>query len=138
MTHRRPRQEILHTTVPSQLKQRIRWYLYVCNHLRAFSFFLFAEATGTNERSSKRAAVTDPKTSSNGISGRSSSPEEEEEEVSEMPVLTRVCSPATLPRLKRVRFRPVDGELCEFVSLTSLDIFNNTEYGQLHYTALVH
>ncbi|EZA53568.1 Dual specificity protein phosphatase [Ooceraea biroi] len=27
-----------------------------------------------------------------------------------MPVLTRVCSPATLPRLKRFRFRPIDGE----------------------------
>ncbi|RLU15295.1 hypothetical protein DMN91_012289 [Ooceraea biroi] len=64
---------------------------------------LSPEATAITERSPKRTAVLPPKSSSNGISGRSSP-----EEASEMPVLTRVCSPATLPRLKRFRFRPID------------------------------
>ncbi|EGI63546.1 Dual specificity protein phosphatase 10 [Acromyrmex echinatior] len=57
----------------------------------------------STERSPKRAIVLELKSSSNGISGQLSS-----EEISEMPVLTRVCSSATLPRLKRFRFRPID------------------------------
>lgn len=84
-------------------------YMYISTFM---SFFYFAEATGIIERSPKRAAVSELKSSSNGASGRSSL-----EEVSEMPVLTRVCSPATLPRLKRFRFRPIDGESCFLLNL---------------------
>jgi len=87
-------------------------YVYTWLH----GFFNFAEATGIAERSPKRAAVSELKSSPNGTSGRSSP-----EEASEMPVLTRVCSSATLPRLKRFRFRPIDGECF----LTNLRRFSN-------------
>lgn len=80
--------------------------MYVCIYLRS-RFSLFVEATGITERSPKRVAVSELKSFSDGISGRLSP-----REVSEMPVLTRVCSPATLPRLKKFRFRPFDGESC--------------------------
>lgn len=90
----------------NQLKQRTYVYTYV----RVFSFFV--EATGITEKSSKRAAVSELKSFSDGISGRSSP-----REVSEMPVLTRVCSPATLPRLKKFRFRPIDGKSCLLLNL---------------------
>lgn len=89
-------------------------YMYIPLH-----FFYFAEATSITERSPKRAAVLELKSSSNKTSGRSSP-----EEVSEMPVLTRVCSPATLPRLKRFRFRPIDGELVLFMN-SNLRWFSN-------------
>lgn len=105
MTHHRPRQEIARSQ-STQTKDICISYIYL--HV----FFYFAEATGIIERSPKRAAVSELKSSSNGASGRSSL-----EEVNEMPVLTRVCSPATLPRLKRFRFRPIDGESCFLLNL---------------------
>lgn len=79
--------------------------IYTYTYVHIFPFFV--EATGITERSPKRAAVSELKSFSDGISGRSSP-----REVSEMPVLTRVCSPATLPRLKKFRFHPIDGESC--------------------------
>lgn len=79
--------------------------MYVYTYVRVFS--LFVEATGITERSPKRVAVSELKSFSDGISGRLSP-----RELSEMPVLTRVCSPATLPRLKKFRFRPIDGKSC--------------------------
>ncbi|KAG5319709.1 DUS10 phosphatase, partial [Pseudoatta argentina] len=84
---------------------------------------LSPEASDT-ERSPKRAAVLELKSSSNGISGQLSS-----EEISEMPVLTRVCSPATLPRLKRFRFRPIDAPTagpCHDVS--TIDVNSNNHH----------
>ncbi|XP_018371549.1 PREDICTED: uncharacterized protein LOC108766639 [Trachymyrmex cornetzi] len=89
---------------------------------------LSPEASGT-ERSPKRAAVLELKSSSNGTSGRSSS-----EEVSEMPILTRVCSPATLPRLKRFRFRPIDAPTagpCHDVS--TIDVNSNNHHHHHHH-----
>ncbi|KAG5307071.1 DUS10 phosphatase, partial [Acromyrmex insinuator] len=89
---------------------------------------LSPEASNT-ERSPKRAVVLELKSSSNGISGQLSS-----EEISEMPVLTRVCSPATLPRLKRFRFRPIDAPTagpCHDVS--TIDVNSNNHHHHHHH-----
>ncbi|XP_019882495.1 dual specificity protein phosphatase Mpk3 isoform X1 [Camponotus floridanus] len=87
------------------------------------------EATGITERSPKRAAVSELKSFSDGISDRSSP-----REVSEMPVLTRVCSPATLPRLKKFRFHPIDASTagpCHDVSIT--DVNSNHHHRHHHH-----
>lgn len=104
MTHHRPRQEIARSQSTQTKDVCMYVYTYVC------VFSLFVEATGITERSPKRVAVSELKSFSDEISGRLSP-----REVSEMPVLTRVCSPATLPRLKKFRFRPFDGELCSLL-----------------------
>lgn len=66
----------------------------------------FTETTDTAE-TPRRATIPESRSSVNGISGRLST----SERINEMPALTRVCSPATLPRFKKFRFQPIDGEL---------------------------
>lgn len=125
MTPRRRWRTVVHVRrlhAVSQLRQRMCMltfsFFFFLFFIFFFPLFFFAEATGVTERSSKRPAVSELKTPSNGISGRPSF-----EEINEMPVLTRVYSPATLPRLKRFLFRPVDGEFSgHFCILKSLRI----------------
>ncbi|XP_031365356.1 uncharacterized protein LOC102681552 [Apis dorsata] len=57
------------------------------------------EVTGTEERAVKRAAVPELEASSS-----SSRPNSLLERESNMPVLTRACTTATLPRIKRFKF----------------------------------
>ncbi|XP_076284354.1 uncharacterized protein LOC143210931 isoform X1 [Lasioglossum baleicum] len=60
------------------------------------------EVTGTEERPVKRAAVPEVEASSN--TSRPNSPLNRD---TTMPALTRVCTTATLPRIKRFKFAPV-------------------------------
>ena len=60
---------------------------------------LAIEVTGTEERAVKRAAVPELEASST-----SSRPNSLLERESNMPVLTRACTTATLPRIKRFKF----------------------------------
>nr|XP_012229742.1 PREDICTED: uncharacterized protein LOC105676439 isoform X1 [Linepithema humile] len=88
---------------------------------------LSPEATGITERSPKRPAVSELKSSSNGISGQPSF-----EEINEMPVLTRVYSPATLPRLKRFLFRPIDAPTAGSCHDASIDVNSNHRHHHHH------
>ncbi|PBC26447.1 Dual specificity protein phosphatase [Apis cerana cerana] len=65
---------------------------------------LAVEVTGTEERAVKRAAVPELEASSS-----SSRPNSLLERESNMPVLTRACTTATLPRIKRFKFASFGG-----------------------------
>lgn len=82
---------------------------------------LAVEVTGTEERAVKRAAVPELEASSS-----SSRPNSLLERESNMPVLTRACTTATLPRIKRFKFASF-GELtysvCIYIFLFILFFF---------------
>lgn len=82
---------------------------------------LAVEVTGTEERAVKRAAVPELEASSS-----SSRPNSLLERESNMPVLTRACTTATLPRIKRFKFASF-GELtysvCIYISLYFIFFF---------------
>ncbi|XP_029053145.1 dual specificity protein phosphatase 10-like isoform X1 [Osmia bicornis bicornis] len=85
------------------------------------------EVTGTEERAVKRAAVPELEASS-----RCSRPNTLLERGNNMPALTRVCTTATLPRIKRFKFASIASTSCSRLDITTTDVKSTHQHQQQH------